>query len=224
MTQREPLRSSNDSFHVDLGFTTAAVHLLYIRCHCFLGAVTLCLTNPIWVTKTRLVLQYSADPSKKQYKGMMDALVKIYRHEGIAGLYRVQESFYGSIRVVLCSRWVDRFLLTGNIWWNSLCATRRSTCIRKYGACMGIFVIVCQLHAVGFVCLLHLAELTVMIPRGLSRDCLEPPMVHCSSWHMKSWREIITNTERCIQMLNWLVWARHTLMVYKMNWMFGFLH
>lgn len=51
------------------------------------GAVTLCLTNPIWVTKTRLVLQYSADPSKKQYKGMMDALVKIYRHEGIAGLY-----------------------------------------------------------------------------------------------------------------------------------------
>ncbi|XP_016319855.1 mitochondrial folate transporter/carrier-like [Sinocyclocheilus anshuiensis] len=52
------------------------------------GVVTLCLTNPIWVTKTRLVLQYSADPSKKQYKGMMDALVKIFRHEGIAGLYR----------------------------------------------------------------------------------------------------------------------------------------
>uniref|UniRef100_A0A672KFF2 Solute carrier family 25 member 32b n=1 Tax=Sinocyclocheilus grahami TaxID=75366 RepID=A0A672KFF2_SINGR len=88
MTQREPLRTSNDSFHVDLGFTSAAVHLLYIRFHCFLGAVTLCLTNPIWVTKTRLVLQYSADPSKKQYKGMMDALVKIFRHEGIAGLYR----------------------------------------------------------------------------------------------------------------------------------------
>ncbi len=33
---------------------------------------------------------------------------------------------------------------------------------------MGIFVIVCQLHAVGFVCLFHLVELTVMIPRGLS--------------------------------------------------------
>lgn len=52
------------------------------------GAMTLCLTNPIWVTKTRLVLQYSAGPSGKQYRGMMDALGKIYRHEGIAGLYR----------------------------------------------------------------------------------------------------------------------------------------
>ncbi|XP_016427025.1 solute carrier family 25 member 32a [Sinocyclocheilus rhinocerous] len=53
------------------------------------GMLTLCLTNPVWVTKTRLVLQYNADPSRKQYKGMMDALVKIYRHEGIPGLYRV---------------------------------------------------------------------------------------------------------------------------------------
>ncbi|KAI2652565.1 Mitochondrial folate transporter/carrier [Labeo rohita] len=52
------------------------------------GILTLCLTNPVWVTKTRLVLQYNADPSRKQYKGMMDALVKIYRHEGIPGLYR----------------------------------------------------------------------------------------------------------------------------------------
>ncbi|XP_041962391.1 mitochondrial folate transporter/carrier-like [Alosa sapidissima] len=52
------------------------------------GILTLCLTNPIWVTKTQLVLQYSADRSRKQYKGMVDALVKIYKHEGIPGLYR----------------------------------------------------------------------------------------------------------------------------------------
>lgn len=52
------------------------------------GILTLCLTNPIWVTKTQLVLQYSADRSRKQYTGMVDALVKIYRHEGIPGLYR----------------------------------------------------------------------------------------------------------------------------------------
>ncbi|KAK3541160.1 hypothetical protein QTP86_016242, partial [Hemibagrus guttatus] len=52
------------------------------------GAMTLCLTNPIWVTKTRLVLQYSTDPSQKMYRGMVDALVKIYRQEGVAGLYR----------------------------------------------------------------------------------------------------------------------------------------
>ncbi|XP_015252362.1 mitochondrial folate transporter/carrier-like [Cyprinodon tularosa] len=52
------------------------------------GILTLTITNPIWVTKTRLVLQYSADPTSKQYRGMVDALVKIYRHEGIPGLYR----------------------------------------------------------------------------------------------------------------------------------------
>lgn len=54
------------------------------------GAMTLCITNPIWVTKTRLVLQYEAgvDSSKRQYKGMFDALMKIYKYEGIRGLYK----------------------------------------------------------------------------------------------------------------------------------------
>ncbi|KAM3873499.1 solute carrier family 25 member 32-like [Diretmus argenteus] len=52
------------------------------------GILTLTITNPIWVTKTRLVLQYSADPTRKQYRGMFDALAKIYRYEGVAGLYR----------------------------------------------------------------------------------------------------------------------------------------
>ncbi|NXU51921.1 MFTC protein, partial [Turnix velox] len=54
------------------------------------GALTLCITNPVWVTKTRLVLQYDAgvDPSKRQYRGMLDALIKIYKTEGIRGLYK----------------------------------------------------------------------------------------------------------------------------------------
>ncbi|XP_054638015.1 mitochondrial folate transporter/carrier-like [Dunckerocampus dactyliophorus] len=52
------------------------------------GILTLTITNPIWVTKTRLVLQYSSDPTSKQYKGMLDALVKIYRMEGVSGLYK----------------------------------------------------------------------------------------------------------------------------------------
>ncbi|XP_019383594.1 PREDICTED: mitochondrial folate transporter/carrier isoform X1 [Gavialis gangeticus] len=54
------------------------------------GVMTLCITNPIWVTKTRLVLQYEAgvNPSKRQYKGMFDALAKIYKKEGIRGLYK----------------------------------------------------------------------------------------------------------------------------------------
>ncbi|KAM9574053.1 solute carrier family 25 member 32 isoform 1-T2 [Guaruba guarouba] len=54
------------------------------------GAMTLCITNPVWVTKTRLVLQYNAgvDPSKRQYRGMFDALIKIYKMEGVRGLYK----------------------------------------------------------------------------------------------------------------------------------------
>lgn len=57
------------------------------------GILTLAMTNPIWVVKTRLCLQYgredvaSLDPSKR-YKGMTDALIKIAKHEGIRGLYK----------------------------------------------------------------------------------------------------------------------------------------
>ncbi|XP_046992068.1 mitochondrial folate transporter/carrier [Schistocerca americana] len=57
------------------------------------GILTLVMTNPIWVVKTRLCLQYSELdlsklPDSKRYAGMMDALRKIYRTEGIRGLYR----------------------------------------------------------------------------------------------------------------------------------------
>lgn len=56
------------------------------------GILTLVMTNPIWVVKTRLCLQYGRDTDaspQTRYKGMIDALAKIYRHEGIRGLYRV---------------------------------------------------------------------------------------------------------------------------------------
>jgi len=60
------------------------------------GLVTLVLTNPIWVTKTRLCLQYDnekrvaglASKPVVHYNGTMDALSKIYRMEGIRGLYK----------------------------------------------------------------------------------------------------------------------------------------
>jgi len=57
------------------------------------GILTLLMTNPIWVVKTRLCLQYenSLDlTSTKNYRGMMDGLVKIYRTEGLRGLYSVR--------------------------------------------------------------------------------------------------------------------------------------
>ena len=59
------------------------------------GIVTLGITNPIWVVKTRLVLQFGRDQNmlskqdpNKVYKGMFDALKKIAVHEGIPGLYK----------------------------------------------------------------------------------------------------------------------------------------
>ncbi|KAL1493290.1 hypothetical protein ABEB36_011373 [Hypothenemus hampei] len=57
------------------------------------GVLTLLVTNPIWVVKTRLCLQYGIKGTVKQdasisYNGMLDALVKIYHFEGVRGLYR----------------------------------------------------------------------------------------------------------------------------------------
>ncbi|KAJ8878566.1 hypothetical protein PR048_019144 [Dryococelus australis] len=57
------------------------------------GVLTLTITNPIWVVKTRLCLQcYDLDtqklPDAKRYRGMVDALRKIYMYEGIRGLYK----------------------------------------------------------------------------------------------------------------------------------------
>lgn len=58
------------------------------------GILTLIVTNPIWVVKTRLCLQYGNEDmylSKggQFYHGVSDALAKIYRTEGFRGLYRV---------------------------------------------------------------------------------------------------------------------------------------
>lgn len=53
------------------------------------GLLTLILSNPIWVVKTRMCLQYDAQSSAQTtYKGMIDSLVKIYKLEGVGGLYR----------------------------------------------------------------------------------------------------------------------------------------
>lgn len=54
------------------------------------GLLTLLMTNPVWVVKTRLCLQYdnAIDPrNDKRYRGILDCLLKIYRIEGIRGLY-----------------------------------------------------------------------------------------------------------------------------------------
>lgn len=55
------------------------------------GALTLVLTNPIWVVKTRLCLQYGAVDKSAEYRGMVHALAQIYKEEGIRGLYKVRK-------------------------------------------------------------------------------------------------------------------------------------
>lgn len=54
------------------------------------GAMTLVVTNPIWVVKTRMCLQYNYPKSLgiEKYSGLVDALVKIFKKEGIKGYYR----------------------------------------------------------------------------------------------------------------------------------------
>lgn len=62
------------------------------------GILTLVMTNPLWVVKTRLCLQYMDDkhlPETLRYNGMIDAIKKIYRTEGVRGLYRVSGFLFG---------------------------------------------------------------------------------------------------------------------------------
>lgn len=57
------------------------------------GTLTVLVTNPLWLAKTRLCTQeqeilISNSQSPFVYRGLRDALEKIYRTEGISGLYR----------------------------------------------------------------------------------------------------------------------------------------
>lgn len=50
------------------------------------GVLTLAITNPIWVVKTRMCLQYANEP--RSYASMSRAFVKIFKQEGLRGLYK----------------------------------------------------------------------------------------------------------------------------------------
>lgn len=55
------------------------------------GALTLVFTNPLWVVKTRLCLQFAVDNKNVKYQGMIQGLSHIYREEGVRGLYKVSD-------------------------------------------------------------------------------------------------------------------------------------
>ncbi|CCK70612.1 NAD+ transporter KNAG_0E03550 [Huiozyma naganishii CBS 8797] len=51
------------------------------------GAVSTTVTNPIWVIKTRLMLQTNAQDQLTHYKGTLDAFRCIWRQEGLRAFY-----------------------------------------------------------------------------------------------------------------------------------------
>lgn len=52
------------------------------------GLITVPITNPIWVVKTRMCLQYSNNQTTIHYKNMFDCIKKIYQYEGIKAFYK----------------------------------------------------------------------------------------------------------------------------------------
>lgn len=51
------------------------------------GGCVLALTNPIWLSKTRLCLQYEIQSDKK-YSGMVNCIYSTARNDGIKSLYK----------------------------------------------------------------------------------------------------------------------------------------
>ncbi|CAG9539812.1 unnamed protein product [Cercopithifilaria johnstoni] len=82
-----------------------------------LGMVTgvgiLIFTNPIWVAKTRLCLQYENERTK--YRGLLNCISTVSRDEGIAALYKgftpgLIGTLHGAIQFMLYNRFKDNRL------------------------------------------------------------------------------------------------------------------
>lgn len=55
--------------------------------HNIAGSLTLAVTNPIWIAKTRLCLEYES--TGPRYRGMLHVVSDLYRNDGVKGLYKV---------------------------------------------------------------------------------------------------------------------------------------
>ncbi|CDO93899.1 unnamed protein product [Kluyveromyces dobzhanskii CBS 2104] len=67
------------------------------------GAISTTLTNPVWVVKTRLMLQSGKDiRGMTHYKNTLDAFIKIYKYEGIKNFYSgLIPSLFGLLHVAI---------------------------------------------------------------------------------------------------------------------------
>lgn len=51
------------------------------------GATSLCVVYPLDFARTRLAADIGKGPEQRQFKGMGDCMLKIYKTDGIKGLY-----------------------------------------------------------------------------------------------------------------------------------------
>ena len=93
---------------------------------CLSGVSTLTLTNPIWVVKTRMILQSNTAADNSSYRNLIDGLRKIWRGEGIRGLYKgyvagVIGVSHGVVQIVsydrLKSLYRQHYVPTGDTPW-----------------------------------------------------------------------------------------------------------
>ncbi|EAU29774.1 conserved hypothetical protein [Aspergillus terreus NIH2624] len=83
---------------------STVVHALSAACA---GIATGSATNPIWVVKTRLQLD---KVGARRYKGSLDCISQILKHEGPKGLYRgLTASYLGTIETTLHLAMYERF-------------------------------------------------------------------------------------------------------------------
>ncbi|CAF0762777.1 unnamed protein product [Adineta steineri] len=81
------------------------------------GVITISITNPIWVIKTRMCLQYSDSKSNVYYKNMFDCIRKIYKLEGMKAFYKgltpgIFGTIHGTIQFVSYEQMKDFYVKT----------------------------------------------------------------------------------------------------------------
>ncbi|CEP60397.1 NAD+ transporter LALA0_S01e09824g [Lachancea lanzarotensis] len=66
------------------------------------GSISTILTNPVWVVKTRLMLQTHVDKNSTNYRGTFDAFYRIYTTEGFKTFYAgLLPSLFGLLHVAI---------------------------------------------------------------------------------------------------------------------------
>ena len=97
---------SHHTRHLSISYNTIKTQILradprevlgpmdHIKAAAEAGVLVLIITNPLWVVKTRLCLQYSNTndlfhlPPSKRYFSMVDTFRKVYKYEGLRGFYK----------------------------------------------------------------------------------------------------------------------------------------